>query len=200
MAFLGIASRRPCAQRSRRAPLRSALAALLLWSVAGWSTESAPPLEFQLKAVFLFHFAQFVDWPDQAFATPQSPLTICVLGEDPFDGFLDDTVKGEKINDHPFAVHRAQSLEEIGRCHILYFSNSDSARVKQDLAAVKGQSVLPVGDGDEFERSGGIIGFMLAENKIRLLVNPEAAKAANQKLSSKLLQAAQIVSSSGAQP
>jgi hypothetical protein len=173
-----------------------ATAALLFGPVSGAVADTPTP-EYQVKAVFLLHFAQFVDWPDQAFGDSQTPLSICVLGEDPFDGYLDDTVRGEKVNERSFVVRRSHNLGDMAGCHILYISSSEVGRLKQDIAAVKGQSVLTVSDSDGFDRLGGMIGFTLADSRVRLEINPDAAKAANLKLSSKLLQAARIVGSGG---
>src|ERR1700689_3034419 len=66
--------------------------------------QSAPVTEYQLKAVFLFNFAQFVDWPPATFPDPHTPLVIGILGDDRFGGTLDETVRGEQVNDRPLVV------------------------------------------------------------------------------------------------
>lgn len=168
------------------------LCAALLSAGLGRPCAAAAP-EYQLKAIFLFRFAEFVEWPPQAFADAQAPLTICVLGEDPFDGYLDDAVRGEKVNDRPLEVRRYRELGQLGACHILFISSSERERMKRDLDALKGRSVLTVSDSDGFDRDGGMIGLELADNKVRLEINPDAARAADLKLSSKLLVSARIV-------
>ena len=62
------------------------------------SAEIEPSREFQVKAVFLYSFAQFVEWPADAFESPQSPLIIGILGLDPFGETLDEMVRGESVN------------------------------------------------------------------------------------------------------
>ena len=64
------------------------------------------PTEEQVKAVFVFNFSHFVEWPAQSFASPESPFVIGVLGSDSFGDRLEETVHGEKIGEHPLAVHR----------------------------------------------------------------------------------------------
>ena len=119
--------------------------------------------EYQVKAVFLFNFTQFVEWPENAFEDEQSPLIIGVLGDDPFGSYLDETVQGEKV--------------------------------KQALIDLKGRSVLTVGDVADFARQGGVVRFFNENNKIRIRINLEAAKAANLTISSKLLRLADVVGS-----
>lgn len=150
--------------------------------------------EYQVKAVFLFHFAQFVDWPPSAFPEPQTPLVIGVLGKDPFGAYLDEIVLGETVNNHPLAVHRYARVEEITTCHILFISRSEEDRLEQVLVGLKGRDILTVGDADRFSARGGMIRFVTEQGRIRLRINLKAAEAANLKLSSKLLRPAEIVS------
>ena len=147
----------------------------------------------QLKAVFLFNFAQFVDWPPQAFPEAQKPLVIGVLGEDPFGGYLDETVRGEKVNNRPLTVQRYRQVEDIKTCHILFISRSEADRLEQILTNLKDRNILTVADADGFARRGVMIRFATEKNKTHLKINLEAAKAANLTISSKLLRPAEIV-------
>jgi len=157
-----------------------------------WSARAAPT-PAQVEAVFLFNFSQFVDWPQHAFANERSPLVVGVLGSDPFGAALDDVVRGEVVNGRTLEVHRYQRVEEVTGCHILFISRSERPRLGQIFAYLKGRSVLTVSDLEDFARQGGMIRFVLMEDKVRLRINLEAAKAAGLTISSKLLRPAQIV-------
>jgi len=154
---------------------------------------SAPSAEYQLKAVFLFNFAQFVEWPAQAYRDAQAPLVIGILGEDPFGAFLDQLVRGEKVGDRPLIVRRFQRVDDIDECHILFISRSEAATLTQVLGRLKGRSLLTVSDLDTFTRQGGIVRFVTENGKIRLRINVEAAKACELTISSKILRPAMIV-------
>jgi hypothetical protein len=156
----------------------------------------APTREYQVKAVFLFNFAQFVEWPPRAFADSDTPLVIGILGEDPFGSYLDETIKGERVNNRPLEVQRYRRVEDITTCHILFVSRSESGRLDQTLANLKDRNILTVGDTDDFVRRGGTIQLANAQNRVRLLINPNAAKAASLTISSKLLRAAELVTPS----
>jgi hypothetical protein len=171
------------------------LAAAWLLTCGLWASGAvlAAPTPAQVEAVFLFNFTQFVDWPPQAFAGPGSPIVIGVLGSDPFGAALDEVVRGEVVNGHPLVVHRAQRVQELADCQILFIGSSERAHLAPVLAALKGRNILTVSDLDEFANQGGMICFVLVDNKVRLRVNVEAAKAAGLTLSSKLLRFAQIV-------
>jgi len=157
--------------------------------------QTAPSKEYQVKAVFLFNFAQFVDWPPEAFTSVDAPFVIGVLGKDPFGTYLDETVRGEKINGHPFVVKRFQHVSEAGECHILFINPTKGDQLKGVLNHLKVSSVLTVGDAANFTKQGGIVGFFKESNKIRIRINVDAAKNAELEVSSKLLRVAEIVSS-----
>lgn len=159
-----------------------------------WSATATP--EYQLKAVFLFNFTQFVEWPPQAFGEG-SPLIIGVLGTDPFGSYLDETIRGETINGRPLAVQRYATVDQIKNCHVLFISRSEAARQEQILSSLKGRSILTVGETGGFTEQGGMIRFATVNNKVRLHIGLNAAKAASLTLSSKLLRPADVVDGEG---
>jgi hypothetical protein len=166
-------------------------AALLIARPAAGQTVRASASE--LQAVFLFNFAQFVEWPAEAFAEPTSPLVIGIIGKDPFGSFLDETVRGEMVRGRSFRVKRYHRVEEAGDCHILFISRSEAKRVESILAELKERPILTVTNSDDFERAGGIIRFVLDDSRIRLSIDLEAAQAAKLTFSSKLLRSAAII-------
>jgi hypothetical protein len=186
---------RRCARRAR-AGSRAAWCAvlMLLMAQAGASPTQGPTPEYQLKAVFLFNFAQFVEWPVSAFPDRDAPLVIGILGDDPFGAYLDETVRGERVNDHPLVVKRFRRVEDIEACHILFVSEPGKGRLKPILDSLDGRSVLTVSDVERFAARGGMIGFVTEQHRIRLRINLAAAKAADLTISSKLLRPSEIVS------
>lgn len=164
---------------------------LLLSNGLELSAQTSISPEYQVKAVFLFNFAQFVDWPAKAFPEPQAPMIIGVLGNDPFGAYLDETVRGEKVKDRPLVVQRYRRVGEIKTCHVLFISRSETDRLEQILASVKGRNILTVGDAEDFALRGGMIQLVTEKNKIRMRINLEAVKAAGLTISSKLLRVAE---------
>jgi hypothetical protein len=149
--------------------------------------------EYQVKAVFLYNFAQFVEWPARAFAARNSPLVIGVLGEDPFGSYLDELVKGETVAGRPIVVRRYREPAEIGECHILFVSDSESGRMPQIVAALQARSILTVSDAENFTRAGGMVRFVTESGKLRMRINHEAARESGLIISSKILRPATIV-------
>ncbi len=152
------------------------------------------PTEYQVKAVFVYNFSRFVEWPPQAFTAPDEPFVIGILGSDPFGARLDEAVRGERIDQHPLLVRRFRNLGEIGDCRILYIDRSENAKLQQILAALDHRSTLTVADLDGSSQRGVMIQFTTENNRIRLRINVESARAAGLTISSKLLRSAEIVS------
>lgn len=187
-----------CARQSnnRFAGLALVLATLISLVVSGLanSTVAASP-EYQVKAVFLFNFAQFVEWPPQSFENPTAPFVIGVLGTDPFGEALEGAVRGESIEGRTFVIERYRSVTEIRHCQILFISRSEAAHIEDVAAALAGHSILTVSDIEDSAQRGVMIRFVAESNRIRLRINAEAAKAAGLSISSKLLRPAELVTS-----
>jgi len=150
--------------------------------------QETPLTEFQLKAVFIYNFAKFVEWPADTFPDPKSPFVIGIIGEDPFGNYLEETVKNKFMNEHPFTVRHVRLLPDVVKCHILFVADSERKRLPEILNGIRGASVLTVSDLDRFLESGGIIRFYMEGNKVRFQINNDAAKRVGLKISSKLLR------------
>ena len=171
--------------------------ALGLVPPSGLAAQAARPSEYQVKAVFLFNFAQFVDWPPDAVPDSQAPFIIGVLGSDPFGDLLDATVRGEHRGGRSFVVRRYQRIEDVKTCDILFISRPDAERLQGLLADLKARPILTVSDADGFAEHGGMIGFVTDRNRIRVKINLAVAQAAHLTISSKLLRVAEIVNPPG---
>jgi len=150
--------------------------------------------EYQLKAVLLWRLAQFTQWPSNAFESADSPVVICVLGENPFGGALEAAVRGETAHGRRLAVQRHRSIDQIRDCHILFITGAGPRQAKEITAALAGRSVLTVADGDTLASTyEAMIQFVIEENKIKLRINPKAAAAARLVLDPRLLRSAEII-------
>ncbi|UII33179.1 YfiR family protein [Fulvivirga ulvae] len=156
------------------------------------SAQKPIPREYQVKAAFLFNFTQFIEWPQNAFSTHDTPFTVGILGEDPFGVYLEEIVYNEKVEGHPIIIQNYQDIKSIKECHILYISASKSAEIQQIPEILKVKNILTVGDSEDFIIKGGVIRFFIDQGKIQLQINNSAAKASELRISSKLLRLATV--------
>jgi hypothetical protein len=168
--------------------------------VAAWACVARPAAadesasEYAVKAAYLFNFARFVSWPHNAFATPGTALTICILGSDPFGSTLDSMLSNEVIDGHPLEARRITELAQADGCHILFVNAGVEARSVQE--GLGERPVLTVGDAEAFALGGGMVGFRIDQSTVRLTINPDALRQKGLVMSSQVLRLARIVGSS----
>ena len=149
--------------------------------------------EYQVKAAFLYNFAKFVEWPPQAFQRPGEPIAICVVGQDRFEGALEETVKGKEAEGRPLVVRNAPAGRGFAGCQILFVSASERKHFPAILSNAQQCGLLTVGEADGFTAAGGIINLRLEGGRVRFEINVEAAQQRELRISSKLLMLAETV-------
>ncbi len=148
--------------------------------------------EYLIKAAFLYNFAKFTEWPAGSFPDSAAPLDVCVLGEDPFGGAI-ESIAGKTIRGRRVAVHGVASIEAAAACHLLFISDSEATRLAGILESLRGRPVLTIAEMPGFARSGGIINLTTnPDDRIRFEINVGIAKRVGLRLSSKLLNLAEI--------
>ncbi len=179
--------------------MRGALAALVLAAAPAMAAGAAAALpdargrEAAVKAVFLFNFTRFVDWPG-ASQRAGSPLVIGVLGADPFGPALDAAVRGEGVAGRRLVVKRIERIEDAIDCDEVFIAASEEPRLGRILEVLEGKPVLTVSDIPGFAARGGMIGLVPSDGRVKIQINPGEAKAVGLRISSKLLRPAEIVS------
>ena len=152
--------------------------------------------EYQIKAAFLFNFAQFVDWPSAAFANTNAPFCIGVLGDDPFEGALDATIQDEDIGNRKIMIERSQNVADLKNCQMIFVSKSEKGHIPEILSELDSRPILTVSEVQGFAQRGGSINFYLSGPKVRFEINPSAAQSDGLKISAQLLSLGKIVQSS----
>ncbi|MGA2024457.1 MAG: YfiR family protein [Steroidobacteraceae bacterium] len=147
-----------------------------------------PYSEDAIKAVFLYRFAGFVNWPPDAAEAPE--FTIGVLNADGIASELESLLSQHRVKDRQARVRRIARLQDIGDSKILYVGAGN----KLDLAAVLGQigkrSVLLVTDSEHSLEHGSMINFKIVDRHVRFEVSLAAAEKAGLNISSELLSVA----------
>lgn len=173
-------------------PIKAAWLIFSLIFAVGFSgfAQNASPTEYQIKAAFLYNFAKFVKWPPGAFASPDAPIVIGIIGDNVFGTELERTIHDKTFNNRPFEFREFHSMTEATNCQILFISTSEQGRLPRILKNLQGTSVLTVSEMDPFIGAGGMINFVIEDKKVRFQINNEAAEKAGLVISSKLLNLA----------
>lgn len=149
--------------------------------------------EYQIKAAFLYNFTKFVDWPAHRFADANSPFVIGVFGNNPFGDELAKVLKDRKINGRDFVIKTVNTADEALTTHLLFVGQAEKKRLPGLLPVLQKTGVLTVGECDPFVTQGGIINFLMEEDKIRFEINLNSAEQSGLKISAQLLKLAKVV-------
>jgi len=169
----------------------AAVALLLLFTPRPIVAERAD--EYQVKAAFLYNFAKFVEWPETIFKSSGEPISICVIGHNPFGPMLKASVNGKTIGERKFVVEDQADVQHAAACRIVFISSSERRRLRSIMARLKGRTILTVGETEGFAEEGGVINFKLVADTVRFEINLEAAEQEQIRISSKLLSVAEAV-------
>ncbi len=156
-------------------------AALLLCRGGLWARATGQEIkltEYGLKAIWVFNFTKYVEWPAEAWGEAKAPFVIGIMGNDPFGSSLGDLVKGETAKGHPIQIRHFKAGEDVSGCHLLFISRSESSRLKDILRSARGHSILTVGETEDFIKEGGMLNLELADRKICCDLNMLAANEA----------------------
>jgi YfiR/HmsC-like len=178
--------------------LRILFGACLLLGVLGAARALADSAEYRLKAAFLYNFAKFVEWPEPYFSA-QPVINLCVIGADEFGSALDG-IDRKKAQGREVLVKRGATAVESRDCQILYISPSHAKSVADILRAASQGNALTVSDMEGFCQAGGMIGLVVADQKVGFEVNLDAAQRADLRLSAQLLKLAKSVHGTKTRP
>jgi hypothetical protein len=166
--------------------------------------------EYQIKAAFLYNFIKFVDWPEEKLDDITDTITIGIIGKDPF-GNAFEPIKNKKVQERKVAVKRfkpfealkksgtddkteqKQQIDALRKCHLLFISSSEKDKLAEIIEALKGSSVLTIGETADFLETGGMINLLMEAKKVRFEINIPAAQQEKIKIRSKLLRLAKRV-------
>src|ERR1017187_6876443 len=100
-----------------------ALLAIMVVVLRASQPAGAQPVaeEYKVKAAFLFHFAQLVEWPAALNAGDQS-LNLCVFADEPRLQELQSTIEGKLIAARVLHVRVISQPQAVQGCNILFLS------------------------------------------------------------------------------
>jgi hypothetical protein len=210
MAALTAAPRRASGRRAfwragwRRAVARGifllAIAALALCGNAARAQagEDAVSVEQRVKAAFLYQFAGYAEWPADAFAQPDSPIVIAVMGADTLAAALTQIAQGRTMSGRTVTVRRVRAADPLTGVHILFVGRAEAAQLAQLVQRPRPRPILVVTESDKALGGGSMINFVIADQRVRFEVALDTVEQNGLRLSSRLLALATEVRTGGA--
>jgi hypothetical protein len=183
------------ASPARRQKRAAAAIAFLLFSCLFHPLQAADRTlsEYEVKAHYLYSFPLFVEWPAQAFRAPNAPFILGIVGHDPFGSMIDSLTANATLHGRKVIVQRLNRDQDLRHCQVLFISRSEREHLEFILSKLVGGSVLTVSEIEGFSASGGIIGLVFDDDRVRFEINLDTAAGAGLTVSAKLSSLARTV-------
>jgi hypothetical protein len=146
--------------------------------------------EYQVKALYLYYFAKFVDWPQNTFEDKTSPIIIGIIGDDAFGNLVEAIAKNKTAQEHPIAIRRLKWSSDLRSCHMLFISTFERKRLAQISAILHSRPILTITEMEDSLQDKGIMNLIIEGGKVQFEVDIAAAERAQLRISSKLLRMA----------
>jgi hypothetical protein len=160
------------------------LAALLL----GARIEAQTPMgESEVKAMFVYNFLKFVEWPADTSLGATDPFVVLIIGEGETADATEHFLESKTIGERPLVVRRIRWDQSLAGARAAFVVERDAKRLHRILDAAAVAGVLTIGEGESFTTSGGVIALLVEDRKVRFDVDASAAQIAGLRVSSKLL-------------
>jgi hypothetical protein len=165
----------------------------ILLSMAALSAFGQPQPIDDVKAAFVYKFANFVEWPAESFESEKDSVQIGVAATAKFVDTIREIVDGKTVSGRRIEVISSRDADDLSQCEIVYISSEDEDLQGKLLPALRAKPILTIGDTADFAEEGGIIRLFEEGRRLRFEINLDAAKEAKLRISSKLLDLASAV-------
>jgi len=147
------------------------------------------PLEYKIKAAYLYNFTKFISWPENESET----FNICLVGKDPF-GSIINPIEKRTVKSKPIRLFRLETAADTQHCQIVYLSSLTRKPVTLAgiLTIASLTPSLTVGELKSFTQSGGMIAFFQKQGKVKLHINLKVLRNSGLDISAKLLEVAEV--------
>jgi len=178
-------------KRKRIQTISSVLIFLMMVSTFHAETKSRKaPSEHDVQAAYLFNFLRFIRWPETTFPDSLEPVIIGIVGESPIVNRLEKLAEKQSLYTRPLRIRYFKKIDDIYDCHVLYIGSMEKRYQISILNKLDKSSTLTLSDSSNFCDIGGMINFILIDDRVAFRVNLKALKKANLDISAKILRLA----------
>ena len=171
--------------------LRFCFIASFLCYVGSSHAQQAEQLN-KIKAAYIYNFTKFIDFPEGRFEDDASDFNLCIKNAPEFVSLF-ESVEGEKIKDRNFRVSVVNNSSNLDGCHFLYMKSSDTRSMNSIVKkSLKGRFVT-ISSKPEFVHNGGMIGFVLVDDRVKVEINLESTRQAGFTISARLLEVSRVI-------
>ncbi|WP_083631322.1 YfiR family protein [Labilibacter marinus] len=147
-------------------------------------TLSVPGQQSMFKALFMFNFAKYIEWPT---SSNQTEFVIGIYGNDDITPELKKLAAARKINSKSIVVVNVKNPSEAANANIFYIPSSKSGDIEKVTSFFKGKSTLIVTDKNGLCSKGASINYVTQDGKMKFEISKTNITKHNLKVDSKLI-------------
>lgn len=160
---------------------------LLTFPVQSWA--GSQDTVSRIKAAYIHQFSHFVSWPDDEnnAASSRTRMTICIMGHDRVGEYL-ERLSGHGHGAYFIEIRHPSSPSEAHHCEVLYIAPRPPTGMRGVIGGLARLPVLTVSAVPGFVDQGGMIGFVIKDDRVRLEINLPAVQRSRLHVSAKLIE------------
>ncbi len=136
------------------------------------------------KSVFTLNFIRYVGWNE---SSKQGDFVIGVLKGSSIAKFLKQQSAGKKFGFQDVVIKEFNSVDEVGKCQVLYVSSSiNYSRHSATLVGKIGKGALIITETEGATANGSVINFVIRDNNLKFEISETNAQKQGLSISSKL--------------
>lgn len=137
------------------------------------------------QSLFIYNFSKYIKWPDNM--NTGGNFVIGILGDSDVYTYLKEMADTKRQTQNmSIVVKKYNSAAEVGKCHILYVSDSFLSDVSALSTSAITQSTLIITNGPGMAKKGAVINFVQESGKIRFELNQAGAEQKGLKVAGSL--------------
>jgi hypothetical protein len=145
--------------------------------------------ETNLKAVFLYNFTKYVEWPN---LNGNQYFVIGVVGPTEITNALNQIAKSYRVEGKRIQVVYFKSTDEISHCDLLFISGRSGIPASSVIGQT-GRGTLTVSEEPPGSSSGAAFNFIVKNDKLKFEASLKAINLTGLKISAQLLKLAILV-------
>lgn len=153
----------------------------------------------KIRALYLYNFLLFVDWPKTAISNSDA-IKVIIYGDphlyEALKPMAGKMIKGKKLVVE--SLLKSEALDDS--CQVLFVSHKEKPDVKELLKKAGGKPILTVSDMKGFVYSGGMVVFKShtdsrnnGKKQKRFIINLSAVRKSHLKIRSRLLRISDVL-------
>jgi YfiR/HmsC-like len=137
----------------------------------------------RIRSALVYYVVKFVTFDSSV----SQPIRLCIVGDDPLNAHIKGTLIGKSVVGRPIEVEMFEGWQPSAECHVIFFAENS---VDKSTLSTLPRQLLTICAVSEVSWDSCIVQMFVSDNKARLAVDLDRARAHGFEVGSELLEVA----------